>query len=86
MSLMTEEWLEARVVATKAAIEAIELAIATLSAGAQMYTLDTGQTRQVVQKADVGTLRNTLLAQYNLLAWLETQLCGSGAVRVIPGF
>ena len=86
MSLFTEEYLEARVEATKTAIEATEAAIAALSAGAQMYTLDTGQTRQVVQKADLSTLRNTLLGLLNLLAWYETQLCGTGAARVIPGF
>lgn len=86
MSVITDEWLEARVVATKAAIEAIELALVALAGGAQSYSLDTGQSRQVVQKADVGTLRATLLSQYNLLAWLKSQLCGTGAARVIPGF
>jgi pyridoxine 5'-phosphate synthase PdxJ len=86
MSVITEEWLEARVVATKAAIEATEAALIALASGAQSYTLDTGQTRQVVQKADVASLRLNLQALYNLLQWQETQLCGTGAVRVIPGF
>jgi len=86
MSVITTEWLEARVEATQTAIEAIELAIATLAAGAQSYSLDTGQTRQVVSKADVASLRITLMSQYNLLAWLDSQLCGTGVARVIPGF
>jgi hypothetical protein len=86
MSLWTEEELEAKVETTKALIEAYETAMLTLASGAQSYTLDTGQTRQVVTKVDVGSMRLALDTLYNRLDWLEGQLCGTGAARVLPGW
>jgi hypothetical protein len=85
MSVIDRAWLEARVTATKAAIIATEEAIVALSSGAQSYTLDTGQTRQVVSKADVSSLRLQLNELENRLAVLDARLCGA-STRVIPGF
>lgn len=85
MSVITREWLEARVTATKAAIEATEAAILALSSGAQSYTLDTGQTRQVVTKADIASLRLQLNELENRLSVLDARLCGAGRT-VLPGF
>lgn len=73
---MDREFLEARITATKAAIIALETAIDTLAAGAQSFTLDTGQTREVVTKAQLGELNRTLDATYNRLAVLEQRLNG----------
>jgi hypothetical protein len=85
MAVIDREWLEARVTATKAAIIATEAAILALSGSAQSYTLDTGQTRTVVTKADIASLRLQLNELENRLSVLETRLCGGG-VNIIPGF
>lgn len=85
MSVIDREWLEARVTATKAAIVAIEAAIVAVAGGAQSYTLDTGQTRQVVSKADIASLRLQLNELENRLAVLDARLCGAGT-NVVPGF
>jgi 3'-phosphoadenosine 5'-phosphosulfate (PAPS) 3'-phosphatase len=85
MAVIDRAWLEARVTATKAAIIATEEAILQLSSGAQSYTLDTGQTRQVVTKADIASLRLQLNDLENRLAVLDARLCGA-STRVIPGF
>ena len=79
-------WLEARIAKTKTLIEAYEDAITTLSTGGvQMYSLDTGQTRQMVSRAQLSQLKNTLAMLENRLATLEARLNGA-ATRVIPGF
>lgn len=82
----SNEWLEERITATAALIEAYETAILALSSGsAQSYTLDTGQTRQTVTRQQVGELKNTL-------AHLDTRLQGyytrryGGATHGVPGF
>jgi hypothetical protein len=78
-------WLDARIVATRTAIEATETAIIAVSGGAQSYTLDTGQSRQTVTKATLGEVKNALSALYNLLAWLKTKRDGS-SFYAKPGF
>lgn len=86
MSVITTEWLEARVTATQTTIVAIEGAIDALMTGAQSYTLDTGQTRQVVTKANLTELRNSLAYYENRLATLEQRLCKSARIIGRPGF
>lgn len=78
-------WLEARIAKTKLMIEAYEDAILALSTGAQSYSLDTGQTRQTVTQANLGSMRSTLDALENRLTTLEARLNGA-AVIVRPGF
>jgi hypothetical protein len=85
MSVMDRQWLEERVTKTKALIVAYEDAMIALAGGAQSYTLDTGQTRQTVTKADVGSMRLMLDALESRLAWLEMRLCGA-SIRVTPGW
>jgi hypothetical protein len=71
--------------AAKTAVAAYNAALLALSTGAQSYTLDTGQTKQTVTKADLGSLRLTRSALLNEVATLEARLCG-GSVHVTPGF
>ena len=69
------EWLEARLEKTKTLIVAYEDAILALSTGAvQSYSLDTGQTRQVVTKQQISQLQNTLESLENRYAVLRAQL------------
>lgn len=83
-------WIQARIDAKKALIVSIETAIAALVTGAQMYSLDTGQTRTSVTKANLASLKNTLRDLESELASLETQLVaaegGSTGIYCRPAF
>ncbi len=81
----TTEWIEARITKTKALIEAYEDAILALSTGAQTYSLDTGQTRQSVTRAQLPSMQRTLTALENRLARLDARL-GNARYNVRPGF
>lgn len=76
---MDREFLVARIVATKALIVAYEDAVAALSTanGVQSYTLDTGQSKQTVTRADIMSLNTTLDSLYNRLATMEARLNGA---------
>ena len=75
-----DDWLDARETATKALIVAYEAALTELATGAQSYTLDTGQSRQVVTKADVGSIRNMLNTLDNRLATICARRDGASHV------
>lgn len=72
-------WLDERIAAKKALIIELEAAIDKLASGAQMYQLDTGQSRQLVQKAQLSQLRNQLSELENDVAVLQARKCGTGA-------
>jgi hypothetical protein len=72
-------WIQARITRTKELIVIYEDALASIASGAQTYSLDTGQTRQVVTKADVASLRMNLSHLENRLSMLELKLCGGGS-------
>ena len=76
-SVITTAWLEARRIATQTAIVAYEEAILALASGAQSYTLDTGQTRQTVTKANLTELRRMLTELEQRLEVYEQRLEGS---------
>lgn len=85
-SAIDSAWLEARIARTKELIVAYEDALIALSSGAiQTYTLDTGQTRQVVTKQQIGSLRITLETLENRLATYDARLNG-GSFIGRPGF
>jgi hypothetical protein len=79
-------WIEARIAATKAMIEAYETAILAISTGSQSYRLSTGQTDQSVTKADLGSMRLALAALEDRLQHYQDQLCGTGSFYARPGF
>lgn len=80
-----DTWLQARITRTEELILSYEDAIAALSAGAQSYTLNTGQTTQSVQRSQLAQLKTTLEALENRRATLMARLSGR-AVVVKPGF
>lgn len=84
-TVIDASWLEARIARTKELIVAYENAIDALASGAQNYTLDTGQTRQVVQRAQLGELRNMLDSLENRLATLCARAYGASFYGR-PGF
>jgi hypothetical protein len=81
-----EAWIRARIVSTKALILAHEAAILALSTGgAQSYQLDTGQTRQLVTKAHLGSLELALKRLEARLSTLQQKL-GKARFYVRPGW
>lgn len=83
---MDATYVKERITAIKAQITALETAILELTTGqVQQYTLDTGQSRQVVIVQDVPRLQKTLDGLYNQLATFCARLNGSG-IQGAPGW
>lgn len=83
---MSTDFLQDRINATVALIEAHEAALlAIVTDGAQQYTLDTGQSRQVVTKASIPSLNKNLDTLYNRLWTLEARQ-GKGTLTVRPAW
>lgn len=59
---------------------------ALATGGIQSYTLDTGQTRQVVTKLDLEWMQDTINSLLNRCTTLEARLTGSGVSVVRPCF
>lgn len=78
-------WTLERIAAKRAMIIAIEAAITSLTTGAQSYQLDTGQTRQLVTKANLGSLRLTLQGLESDLSTLQARL-GCAQFQGRPGW
>lgn len=84
---MDSTFLNDRITATKNQIAALEDAALSLSSGAiTSYTLDTGQSRQVVTKSNISLINKTIDSLYNRLATLEARLNGSGTVVGRPAW
>ncbi len=78
---MTRQFIADRIEVTKAQIVAYEDAFAAFAdEGIQSYTLDTGQTRQVVTRANLTELRKTLDGLYNRLTTLEARTSGASHI------
>jgi hypothetical protein len=70
-----DDWIRERIARTKELIVKYEDAIESISNGAvQSYQLDTGQTRQFVTKAQLGSLQLTLTRLESRLATLQARL------------
>lgn len=78
-------WIQDRITETRALIVAYEAAILAISTGSQSYSLDTGQTRQVVTKAQLGSLQLTLSRLEARLSTYEQRL-GCGRLYVRPSW
>lgn len=86
MSVIDREWLEERIARKKTLIRAFEDAIEALTVGGvQQYSLNTGQTQQMVTRANLATMRDTLQSLENDLSTLDARLCGAGHYSQ-PGF
>ena len=84
---MDSVYLQERIAATKAIIEAYEDAVLQLASGAIVsYRVDTGQSVQTVTKSDVTTLERRLDVLYTRLNVLELRLNGGGTVHVTPAW
>lgn len=74
------DWLDARITKVEALIEAFETAMTAVAGGAQSYSLDTGQTRQTVTKANLAEMRITLDQLENRRAELRLRRHGAGFI------
>ncbi len=76
------QWTLDRIAAKKALIIAYETAITALSTGAQSYQLNTGQTQQLVTRANLGSMRLVLKDLEADISALEARLgCGQAQGR-----
>ncbi len=84
---MDRSFIRERIDATKAQIVALENAALALATGEiQSYTLDTGQSRQVVTRLNITELENAIDGAYNRCAILEARLSGGNSVIMRPEF
>lgn len=81
-----EQWLLDRLEKTKQMIVAYEDAIIALSSGAQSYRLNTGQTDNMVTRANLSSMRITLDSLEARKDQIESRLYGIGAIHVRPAF
>jgi hypothetical protein len=70
----------------KEQLAAYDDAITALAGGAQTYSLDTGQTRQVVTKANLTEMRNMIAHLETEIATLQNRLGGCSTFQVRPGW
>lgn len=84
---MDSDYLNARITAVKAQIEAYEAAILAITTGAvESYRIDTGQTVTNVTKLNISSIQSGLDLLLNRLATLEARLNGSGSITITPGW
>lgn len=82
---MDAEFCQERIAATKAQIVAYEDAVLALAdTSIQSYTLDTGQSRQVVTRYDIASMQKTIDSLYNRLVTLQARCNGGGSVIAQP--
>lgn len=73
--------------AAKAMVTAYNAAIlAFATSNIQSYQLDTGQTRQLVSRAALSTLKNTRDSLLSEVAGLEARLGCRGTTHMMPGY
>lgn len=80
-------WLDEKIAATKALIDAWEGAsLAFATSNTQTYQLDTGQTRQMVTRAQLGSIDLMIKRLYSQLAVLQARRGGCAQFNLRPGW
>jgi len=85
-SAFTTAEVEANIATLKTALTATSAALTAILGGAQSYTLDSGQSRQTVTRANLSELRQQRAALLEEIQMWQTMLDGDGAVRMVPGW
>ncbi len=84
---MVDTFLQDQITVIETAITAYTNALVALGDGILSYTLDTGQTRQTVTKADIGTINKTLDSLYNRRdIFMQRTGATCSTIRVRPSF
>lgn len=73
-------WWEARITKLQELVEAYEAAILVVSTTGQSYTLDTGQSKQTVNRGNLMTLQSQVDSWLNEIAVLEQRLYGRAKI------
>lgn len=82
-----DDVLSAQLAAYKLQLAAYNTAILKVGVeGMSSYQLDTGQTRTLVTKHNLSTMRDTVGYLLEQITMLESMLCRSGSTHVVPGF
>jgi hypothetical protein len=84
-AVFTVDFINEQITALKALLAANTQA-RIAAQGTQSYTLETGQTRQSVMKAQLASLADERAKLLSELSDWERLLCGGGAVRGVPGW
>lgn len=84
-AVFTREFIEEQIANLKALL-AKNTAARITAQGTQSYSIDTGQTRHSVMKAQLATLANERSLILSELSDWERLLCGRGSVRGVPGW
>ena len=79
------QWIRDQIAAKKALVIQLQTQIAARATGAQMYQLDTGQSRQLVSHTSLGQLTVALAKLETEIATLQARL-GCGRFMVRPGW
>lgn len=80
MSVFDDEFLDEQIAAQKTLITNLRAAINALTTGGQqMYQLDNGQHRVMVQRSQLSQLRIALSDAMNELSALDIRKCGAGS-------
>lgn len=80
------EFYQARLTKTQEQLDAVDAAILLVAGGAQSYSLDSGQTRQMVTRASLGQLQTLKVHLENSVQDLLQKLNGDGAIVIQPGW
>lgn len=84
---LCDDTLATQLVEYKRQLVAYNAAIFALGMdGIQSYQFDTGQTRQLVYKAQIGQLRETVGWLLEQISMLEAILGRTASTHVVPGF
>ncbi len=81
-----DDFWRQRLEAKKALLLACDAAVTAILGGAQSYQLNTGQTQQLVTKANVGSVRLLMQGLESEIATLQNRLGGCSSFNVRPGW
>jgi hypothetical protein len=83
---MDRAYLLSKIESIKSQIDSFENALFAFSENGalQSYTIDTGQTRQTVNRSEIGLLNSTIDSLYNRLTVFESRLYGGNTLQARP--
>jgi hypothetical protein len=85
MDEQQREWIEARIASKKARLVLLETAVDTVISTGTSYSLDTGQSRLMVTRANLSEFKNQISSLENDIATLYARLgCARG--HGVPGW
>jgi len=82
-----DETLSTQLAAFKLQLASLNTAIAKVAVdGMASYQFDSGQTRHLVTRLNLTSMREHAAWLFNQVTMLESMLCRTGSTHVVPGF